>query len=72
MPGVEARTGRVEAYDAHRGWGTIVADGDGEHLGFHCTQIADGTRTISPGTRVHYRRVPAHLGTYEAADVTPT
>lgn len=60
--------GTVEAYDPARGWGTIVGD-DGERLGFHCTQIADGSRVIAVGTRVGYRRVPAHLGTWEAAAV---
>ena len=62
-------TGTVEAYDPHRGWGTIVGV-DGERLGFHCTQIADGSRTIPVGTSVRYRRIPAHLGRYEAAAVT--
>ena len=63
-------TGTVEAYDPHRGWGTIVGV-DGERLGFHCTQIADGSRTIPVGAPVRFRRVPAHLGRYEAAAVTP-
>jgi len=63
--------GRVEAYDPQRGWGTIVGD-DGERLGFHCTQIADGSRSIPIGQAVTYRRVPAHLGRYEAGSVTST
>jgi len=62
-------TGSVEAYDPARGWGTIVGD-DGEVLGFHCTQIADGSRTIPVGAPVRYERVPAHLGKWEAAWVT--
>jgi cold shock CspA family protein len=61
--------GRVDGYDPVRGWGTIVAD-DGERLGFHCTQIADGTRTIAVGARVRYQRLPAHLGRWEAGSVT--
>lgn len=65
------RTGTVVAYDPHRGWGTIVAD-DGERLGFHCTQIVDGSRTIPVGTPVRFRRVPAHLGRWEAAAVSQT
>lgn len=68
-PAGPTRTGRVEAYDAQRGWGTIAGD-DGERIGFHCTQIADGSRSIPVGTAVRYRRVPAHLGRYEAAGVT--
>jgi len=62
-------TGTVEAYDPARGWGTIVGD-DGERLGFHCTQIADGSRTVPVSAKVRYRRIPTHLGTYEAASVT--
>jgi len=62
-------TGSVEAYDPARGWGAIVGD-DGEHLGFHCTQIADGSRTIPVGAAVRYTRMPAHLGTWEAGSVT--
>ena len=62
--------GRVDAFDAGRGWGTIVGD-DGERLGFHCTQIADGSRTIPVGAAVQYRRIPAHLGRWEAGQVAP-
>ena len=69
MEGGATRTGRVGAYDPARGWGTIVGD-DGERLGFHCTQIADGSRAIPVGAIVRYRRVPAHLGRFEAAAVT--
>ena len=65
----DTRTGRVEAFDPQRGWGTIVGD-DGERLGFHCTQIADGSRSVPVGSQVRYHRVPAHLGRYEAAAVT--
>jgi cold shock CspA family protein len=64
-----SHVGSVESYDAGRGWGTIIAD-DGERLGFHCTQIADGSRSVPVGATVRYRRIPAHLGTYEAASVT--
>jgi cold shock CspA family protein len=62
--------GTVAEYDANRGWGVIVAD-DGERLGFHCTQIADGTRAVAVGAPVRYRRVAAHLGRFEAAGVKP-
>ncbi|MFA5882270.1 MAG: hypothetical protein WDA60_00270 [Acidimicrobiia bacterium] len=62
-------TGSVEAYDPARGWGTIVGD-DGERLGFHCTQIVDGSRAIPVGAAVRYARIPAHLGKWEAGTVT--
>jgi cold shock CspA family protein len=68
MPQPNDRTGRVAEYDPTRGWGTVLGD-DGEQLGFHCTQIADGSRTIAPGAVVRYRRVAAHLGRYEAVGV---
>ncbi|MFM8304281.1 MAG: hypothetical protein ACKOA9_08300 [Actinomycetota bacterium] len=61
-------TGQVEAYDPVRGWGTILG-ADGARLGFHCTQIADGSRGIPVGVTVRYARVPGHLGTWEAAAV---
>ncbi len=69
MPTETTHAGSVETYDAARGWGTIVGS-DGERLGFHCTQIVDGSRTVPVGAAVRYRRIPAHLGTYEAASVT--
>ena len=71
MTSETTHTGSVEAYDPVRGWGTIVG-ADGERLGFHCTQIVDGSRAVPVGATVRYRRVPAHLGTYEAASVIPT
>jgi len=64
----DRRRGWVEAYDPHRGWGTVVGD-DGERLGFHCTQIADGSRTVPVGALVTYVRVPAHLGRFEAGAI---
>jgi hypothetical protein len=69
MTDAATRTGAVAEYDPGRGWGTIVGD-DGERLGFHCTQIADGSRTIPVGATVRYTRVPAHLGRWEAGAVT--
>lgn len=55
------------AFDDPRGLGTIEADGV-EHP-FHCTQIADGTRTIEVGTMVTFDLRPGHLGRYEAVEV---
>ena len=70
MPTDPVRTGVVEAFDEARGLGVIAGD-DGEQLGFHCVQIADGSRTIPAGSAVRYRRIAGHLGRYEAADITP-
>jgi len=62
--------GMVIAFDVERGLGTVRCDedgvGGGSELQFHCTAIADGTRGISEGTRVHFVSVPAHLGRMEA------
>ena len=40
-------------------------------FGFHCTQIADGSRTIEVGTKVTFALVAGRLGRWEAAEVTP-
>jgi cold shock CspA family protein len=63
--------GRVSAFDEHRGLGEISAD-DGVVYPFHCTVIADGTRTIAVGTAVDFEVVAGHLGRWEASDVAPT
>ncbi|HEV2767509.1 MAG TPA: cold shock domain-containing protein [Acidimicrobiales bacterium] len=62
--------GRVAAFDDARGWGTVRGD-DGEALFFHCTAVADGSRRIAAGTPVTYRRVPGHLGQWEATALEP-
>ena len=61
-------TGRVAEFDDYRGLGTVVAD-DGQRLAFHCTAIADGTRTIPVGTPVEFDVVAGPLGRYEAGSV---
>jgi cold shock CspA family protein len=58
-------TGVVAEFDEPRGLGTIRAD-DGTELGFHCTAIADGTRTIPVGRRVTFEVVAGRLGRWEA------
>jgi CspA family cold shock protein len=59
-------SGTVVAFDDAKGWGTVRDDEGVEHF-FHCTAIADGTRTIDVGTAVQYEIVPGHLGRWEAA-----
>ena len=66
----EDRRGTVTEFDAARGWGSVTGD-DGVRAEFHCTQIADGSRSIAVGTAVRYRLAPGHLGRWEAAAVTP-
>jgi CspA family cold shock protein len=63
-------TGVVSEFDEATGLGTVTA-ADGAAYGFHCTQIADGTRTIEVGTSVCFDVVPWHRGRYEAVALSP-
>lgn len=63
------RTGRIEHFDDVVGAGT-VRDDDGAEWWFHCTSIADGTRTIEAGAPVRFEVVPAPTG-LEAVGITP-
>ena len=65
----DEHSGRVSEFDGARGWGAIVGD-DGERYEFHCTQIADGTRTIPVGAVVRFQVQAGQLGRWEAAAVT--
>jgi cold shock CspA family protein len=69
VPGSGPREGTVVEFDDAAGYGSI-GDGD-DSWWFHCTEVADGSRTIEPGVTVRFRLVPGRLGRYEAADVMP-
>lgn len=60
----------VSSFDDVTGLGEVTAH-DGELLGFHCTAIADGTRSIPVGVDVVFVVVPGRSGRWEAADVSP-
>jgi cold shock CspA family protein len=62
--------GTVAAYDDAAGYGEIVDD-EGVRWWFHCTAIADSSRSVPVGAAVRFRLVPGHLGRREAADVEP-
>lgn len=64
----ESRTGTVTEFDEHVGLGKVQTE-DGDSYLFHCTQIADGSRSIEIGAVVSFAVVPSHKGTYEAANV---
>jgi CspA family cold shock protein len=64
-------TGEVVEFDEGKGYGNVRAD-DGHEYFFHCTQIADGSRTIAEGTEVTFDITPGHLGRWEATQITPT
>lgn len=66
----EPLTGVVSSFDDGAGLGTVTAD-DGASFAFHCTAIADGTRTIAVGTAVTFEPRAARNGTYEASAITP-
>jgi cold shock CspA family protein len=58
--------GTVTEFDDPRGLGVVTAD-DGTRFPFHCTAIADGTRTIEVGTVVEFEVVPGRMGRWEAS-----
>lgn len=62
-------TGLVESFDEARGLGVVRGD-DGSVLPFHCTSIADGSRTIAVGLPVRFAVVAGRLGHWEAARIT--
>jgi cold shock CspA family protein len=62
--------GEVAAFDDAAGYGHL-ADREGQLWWFHCTAIADGSRTIAPATPVAFRLAPGHLGRHEAVDIRP-
>ncbi|MFN2606980.1 MAG: cold shock domain-containing protein [Acidimicrobiales bacterium] len=57
--------GVVIDFDEGRGLGTVRGE-DGREVSFHCTAVADGTRTVPVGARVAYSVVAGHLGRWEA------
>jgi cold shock CspA family protein len=61
--------GQVAEFDDHVGAGTVV-DAAGARWTFHCTSIADGSRTIAAGTAVTFRVAPGPVG-LEAVAVAP-
>jgi cold shock CspA family protein len=61
--------GRVTAFDAARGIGTID-DGGGVPHRFHAATIADGSRRIEVGTDVSFERL-ARFGAWEATAIRP-
>jgi hypothetical protein len=60
--------GMVVTFDDVAGIGTIAL-ADSTTFGFHCTQIADGTRYIPRGAVATFRLLAVNLGVVEAIDV---
>jgi CspA family cold shock protein len=61
--------GVVTEFDEPAGLGVVTAE-DGTAYAFHCTEIADGTRTIAVGTRVAFDLL-ARFGRWEAGSIRP-
>ncbi len=61
--------GVVVSFDDHAGLGEIASGPDVTHP-FHCTALADGTRTIEVRTEVMFRVVAGRAGRWEATQVT--
>ena len=74
-PDAGRHTGTVAEFDEVVGLGHIEVAGrtapGGERLRFHCTQIADGSRTIPAGTSVSFVVVAGRGGAWEAGDIRP-
>ena len=66
----ELVTGTVERFDDDAGLGAVVTP-DGTTYPFHCTAVADGTRTIAPGTEVTFAVVAGRSGRWEASGLRP-
>jgi cold shock CspA family protein len=63
-------SGTIAAFDDDAGWGTLRTEA-GDEVFFHCTQIADGSRTIPVGVAVTAEVLPIGLGEWEATSVAP-
>ncbi len=61
--------GTVATFDEQAGYG-ILRDDEGHEFFFHCTAIVDGSRTITPRTRVAFNLTPGRQGNYEATAIT--
>ncbi len=60
--------GVVSEFDEPRGLGVLEAQ-DGERFVFHCTALADGSRTVDAGSEVVFMTAPGHLGRVEASQI---
>ncbi len=66
-----AQRGSVVEFDDPRGLGVVRSDAGVDYT-FHCTAIADGTRTVEVGAVVAFSVAPGRLGRWEAVDIRPS
>jgi len=64
-------TGTVASFDDATGFGNVREDATGAEHFFHCTAIADGTRTIEVGAVVSFDVVAGRNGQWEARAIRP-
>jgi cold shock CspA family protein len=64
------QAGIVSAFDRHVGAGTVTEDATGEIWPFHCTRIADGSRSVEVGAAVCFEVEPGPTG-LEAVAIRP-
>lgn len=62
--------GSVVEFDEPRGIGTVRSI-DGVDYPFHCTAVADGSRTVAVGTSVTWSVAAGRLGRWEAVAISP-
>lgn len=62
-------SGTIAEFDEHKGIGLVVRS-DGRRLFFHCTALADGSRSITVGAKVVFQAAAGHGGHWEATSVT--
>ena len=65
------RRGVVRSFDAAAGYGVLAADEPAGEWFFHCTAIADGTRTVDEGAEVTFTLAHGHRGRLEGRDIRP-
>ena len=61
--------GTVVEFDDFIGLGVVRSEADATDYPFHCTRIADGTRTIPVGATVDFTVEPHPRGRLEAAAI---
>ena len=60
--------GSVVEFDQDKGFGQVESAA-GQRLFFHCTAVADGSRTIPVGSDVVFEVAGGHGGAWEATSV---
>lgn len=63
--------GSVDEFDESAGYGTVAATDPDRRWFFHCTAIADGSRTIAVGEPVRFEVAAGRLGRFEGVNLRP-